>query len=57
MRMSVKRRDALWLGGAAAGGSFLSSLKLPRLMAADMSLPEGSVQFRPEIEPLAMSDK
>jgi hypothetical protein len=52
MALSVNRREALWLGGTAAGGSFLSSLKLPKLVAAEMSLPEGSVQFRPEIEPL-----
>ena len=52
MAAAMNRRGILWLGSAAASGSFLASLKLPLLKASELALPEGAVQFRPEIEPL-----
>jgi len=47
MALRVSRRSAIVLGG-----SLVSGVRLPILRAADLSLPTGSVQFRPEIEPL-----
>jgi len=47
MAFSITRRSAIVLGG-----SMMAGVRLPSLLASEVSLATGAVQFRPEIEPL-----
>ncbi len=47
MAITLSRRSAM-----AFGGSLLTTVQLPSLLASDVGLPLGAVQFRAEIEPL-----